>query len=218
MNTALVPVKQLGRSKSRLLGALSREQCDALTLAMLGDILEALSGVAAIGRSVVVTPDDTVATAAHAAGSQAFLFREAGLNRALSAAARALRPGEDDALLVVLGDVAGAKAQDIAALFDALGRGKGVVLNAARDGGTTALLRRPHDCIENRFGPESARAHLEAAREAGVPVKALSLPSLQRDVDRPEDLAELARSEDGAPRTRALLKSGAKFGAGGAGA
>lgn len=208
MNTALVPVKQLGKGKSRLLGALSRAQCDALTLAMLGDILEALSGVAVLERRIVVTPDQTVAEAAGKAGAEAFLFREAGLNRALSAATDALRPGRQDALLVVLGDVAGAEAQDLQALFDALGPHQGVVLNAARDGGTTALLRRPHDCIENRFGPESARAHLFAAREAGVPVKALSLPSLQRDVDRPEDLAELAAQQGrgGAPRTRALLK------------
>ncbi len=218
MNTALMPVKQLGAGKSRLLGALTREQCDALTLAMLGDILEALSRVPALDRSVVVTPDDTVADAARAAGAEAFLFREAGLNRALSATAEALRLGEDDALLIVLGDVAGAQAQDISALFEALGSGKGAVLNAARDGGTTALLRRPHDCLENCFGPQSARAHLAAAREAGVPVKTLSLPSLQRDVDRPEDLAELARSEGGAPRTRALLKRGLKLDAGGAGA
>ena len=207
MNAALVPVQRLGEGKSRLLGALERDDLDALTLAMLGDVLEALLAVPALDRVAVVTPDDTVARAAREAGAAAVLFREPGLNPALDAAAEALC-GADDTLLVVLGDVAGAESAELQALFEALAAqdGRGVVLAPSADGGTAALLRAPADAIPNRFGAKSAEAHTAAAREADVPLRRLVLPSLQVDLDQREDLEALLAQGSGAPRTRALLE------------
>ncbi len=206
MTLALVPVKRLGAAKSRLAGHLAAADRDALTLAMLGDVVEALRGVAQIERVAVVTPDPVVADAARAAGALGDLRQAPGLNPALDAAAAALTaPGEP--LLVVLGDVAGARESDLAALFAALAAlgGRGAVLAPARDGGTAALLRAPWDVIPSCFGEDSAKAHRLAAEARGVPLRELALASLAIDLDRPEDIAALLASEAHAPRTRALL-------------
>jgi coenzyme F420-0:L-glutamate ligase/coenzyme F420-1:gamma-L-glutamate ligase len=68
-----------------------------------------------------------------------------------------------------------------------------VVIAAARDGGTNALLLSPPDAIAFRFGPGSAARHEAAARASGKSVERLLLPHLSRDLDRPEDLAEAVR-------------------------
>jgi len=101
MNLALVPVKRLAAGKSRLAAALGREAIEALTLAMLGDVVEALRSSGRVDRVVVVTPDPDVGEAARALGAEARVADDPGLNAALDAAAAALGR-ESDSLLVVL--------------------------------------------------------------------------------------------------------------------
>jgi 2-phospho-L-lactate guanylyltransferase len=205
MNLALVPVKRLAAGKSRLAGALGREATEALALAMLGDVLDAIRASGRVDRIVVATPDPEVGEAARALGAEARVADDPGLNAALDAGARALADPAG-ALLVVLGDVAGAGGADLAALFtelDALGAG--AVLAPARDGGTAALLRRPPAAIPSCFGPDSALAHRAAAERTGVPFRELPLPSLAIDLDTESDLRALLASASAAPRTRALL-------------
>jgi 2-phospho-L-lactate guanylyltransferase len=208
MIAALVPVKRLGAGKSRLLGSLERDAIERLTLAMLGDILEALRGVRRIEHLAVVTPDIEVGRAAEATGAEALVRSDPGLNPSLDAAGAELAERGVTRLLVVLGDVAGAQAGDLEALLDALeGLGhRGAVLAPSRDGGTSALLRAPHAVIPNRFGKESAAAHRASARSLGIPYSELPLPSLAIDLDRIEDVEALLRAGRGAERTRVLLR------------
>lgn len=206
MNAALVPVKRLATGKSRLAATLGRQAAERLTRALLADVLEALRGVGRIGRVVVVTPDEEVAEATREAGAEPFVRDDLGLNESLDAAAADLARDGLDSLLVVLGDVAGALPGELAALYGALEGlgGRGVVLAPSRDGGTSALLRAPHDVVPSCFGKESAVAHRAAARRAGVPLAELPLDSLSVDLDTVED-AEALLAREGAPRTRALL-------------
>ena len=108
MIAALVPVKRLGAGKSRLLGSLARDAIEQLTLAMLGDIVAALKRVSRIDHIAVVTPDTVVGSAAEAAGAEAMVRTDPGLNPSLDAAAGELAERGLTQLLVVLGDVAGA--------------------------------------------------------------------------------------------------------------
>ena len=208
MIAACVPVKQLEAGKSRLVQGLGRESIERLTLAMLEDVVGALARARDIDAVAVVTPDDTVARAAAALGAKAILRPDPGLNPSLDAATAELdRDGSLDALLIVLGDVAGVRAEDVTAMFEALAGlgGSGVVLAPSRDGGTSALLRRPPELIRNRFGKESAAAHREMALRAGVAYSELPLPSLAIDLDRPEDLRDFLAQPGSGPRTRTLL-------------
>ncbi len=204
MIAAVVPVKSLAASKSRLIPELGRGAAERLAIAMLGDVVEALSAARGIDRVAVVTPDADVARAAAAAGAQVLLRVDPGLNAAVEAAGAELAPGPSDGLLVVLGDVAGARPEEIEALLGALD-GPGVALAPSRDGGSSALLRIPRDAIPAGFGPESAKVHRELAARAGVSFRELALPSLAIDVDAAEDLEALRRTGLAGPRTRALL-------------
>jgi 2-phospho-L-lactate guanylyltransferase len=208
MIAALVPVKRLAAGKSRLAERLGRAATGRLSLAMLGDVVEALRAVPDLDPVAVVTPDAAAAQAAEALGARAFLRDDPGLNPSLDAAAAEIaRSGRPD-LLVVLGDVAGVEPRDVAALVAALAGlgGRGVVLAPSRDGGTSALLRAPHDVIPSRFGKDSAAAHRELAQRANVPYCELPLPSLAIDLDRPEDLEAFLRLGAGGRRTRELLR------------
>ena len=205
MIAAVVPVKALAEAKSRLFPERARSDVEALSLAMMGDLIACLQAAPGIARVVVVTPDAAVAGAAQAQGAQALLRREPGLNPAIEAASAAVA-GPGDGVLVVLGDVAAADPSEIAQLIDAA-PARGVAIAPSRDGGTSALLRRPADVIPARFGPDSAKRHREAAAAAGATLVEIPLASLAIDVDRAEDAhAILARPTLGA-RTRALLEA-----------
>jgi 2-phospho-L-lactate guanylyltransferase len=201
---AVVPVKALARSKSRLVPELGPERARSLALAMLADTLAALRALPELARVAVLTPDPDAAEAARRAGAEVLLRPDPGLSQAVDAAARELTPGADDALLAVLGDLPAIKSSEIRELIRAL-PGRGVALAPARDGGTAALLRRPALAIEAGFGPDSARVHRERAQHNGLTLVELALPSLEIDVDRAEDLCELARRGSAGAHTRAWL-------------
>jgi 2-phospho-L-lactate guanylyltransferase len=207
---ALVPVKALGSGKSRLVARLERGQIERLTLAMLEDVVGCLLRVADLERVAVVTPDARVGERATQLGAEAFVRDDPGLNASLDAASAELARSGAEELLVVLGDVAAALPEDVEALFGSLRAlgGRGVVLAASADGGTSALLRAPWDAIPNRFGKHSAAAHRDAALAAGLPYAELPSASLALDLDRVEDAVTLARASSGAgaARTRALLR------------
>jgi len=207
MIAAVVPVKNLASSKSRLLPQLGRPALERLTVAMLCDVLAALGELPALDRIAVVTPDPSVAKAAERAGAEALLCRLAGLNPSVEAACALLAPGADDAALVVLGDIAGADASDLETLLRALPE-RGVVLAPSSDGGTSALLRRPREIIAAGFGPNSAAVHRERAIRSGVCFQEISLPSLAIDIDEREDLEKFVHSHGLATstKTRRLLR------------
>jgi 2-phospho-L-lactate guanylyltransferase len=202
---AVVPVKTLPSSKSRLLPWLDRASVDRLTIAMLGDVLETLQQVRGLDRIGVATPDLRLAEVAREAGTEVLSASAAGLNAAVEAACALLAPTSGDAALVVLGDVAGVQAEDVDALLEA-GASGGVALAPSSDGGTSALLRGPRDLIPAAFGPDSARTHRELAARAGVSYQELALPSLAIDIDEREDLEKFVSSASSGVRTRALLR------------
>lgn len=205
MIAAVVPVKDLAHSKSRLRFRFSDDEVERLAVAMLRDVVETLCRVRFLSRVVVATPDPQVAEIARRAGAEALLQDDAGLNPAVEAAARELASPPDHGVLVVLGDVAGASPADIEHLLGAVDA-PGVALAPSRDGGTAALLRIPHDVIAAGFGPESASLHRERAQRAGVRFVEVPLPTLQIDVDDGADLARLLTSSAPARHTRAVYR------------
>jgi 2-phospho-L-lactate guanylyltransferase len=208
VSVAVVPVKQLAASKSRLIPELARDELEALALAMVEDVLAALVATPEIDRVTVATPDERVAAVAHGLGAEALLGPDPGLNEAIESAAPRLGLGEDEPLLVVLGDVAGVLPAELSLLFAALSEmpmGAAAVLAPSRDGGTSALLRRPCDALPARFGPDSTTRHREAAAEFGVPLRILELPSLSIDLDHRDDVERFLERHTGGLRTRALL-------------
>jgi len=209
VTAAIVPVKHLAAGKSRLAAALGRDGAEQLALAMLDDVVAALRGVAGLAAVAVVTPDPAVARAAERAGARALLGDDPGLNEAIDRAARELGDAARGGTLVVLGDVAGARSDDLAQLVAALSGGPAprAALAPARDGGTAALARNPHAAIPSRFGPRSADAHRAAARAAQVPLVELPLASLAIDLDDEASLRAFLATAGGGARTRGALRA-----------
>ena len=54
--------------------------------------------------------------------------------------------------------------------------------------GTNALLLSPSNLIEYDFGENSFKRHCERATQAGARLEIVNLPSLDVDLDLPEDL------------------------------
>jgi 2-phospho-L-lactate guanylyltransferase len=195
----VIPVKALGRAKSRLRGAPVAVPHDRLVLAMALDTIGAVLECPAAAEALVVT-DDPVARAAFVALGARVVPDEpaAGMNAALGyGAALAARPGRWVAALAA--DLPALRPEELTAALGAAREapGRGFVPDAAGTG--TALLTTPPGvALAPRFGPASAAAHAAsgAFRLAG------DWPSLARDVDTFADLLAAARLGLG-PHTRA---------------
>ena len=68
--------------------------------------------------------------------------------------------------------------------------------------GSNAILMSPPDAVPLRFGDDSFRPHLAAARAAGIEPTIVSLPGIALDIDNPADLAHFSQIGS---RTRAGL-------------
>lgn len=206
MTAALIPVKSLRDSKSRLAAVLSQDQRHELTLAMLGDVL-ASSIEAGLWPVVVISRDAGVLSAAVAAGARGLIEPEeiSDLNAAVGHGLAVLERHGADHALVILPDVPTVTGDDLRLVGNWL-EDADVVVVPAEDGGTNVLGLRLPPPITTRFGADSARLHCQAATLAEINLKVEGLPSLRWDLDSPEDL-ERYLAEGVENRTRAVLLS-----------
>ena len=64
-----------------------------------------------------------------------------------------------------------------------------VIVPAARDGGTNALLLHPANAIGFHFGDKSFDKHVADAQTNNIPVSTYNSDTVTFDLDLPEDLA-----------------------------
>ncbi|MAI78953.1 MAG: 2-phospho-L-lactate guanylyltransferase [Deltaproteobacteria bacterium] len=207
MNSAVIPVKSLTKSKSRLSKTFAQTELEALSLSMLQDLLTALLATPALDRVAVATPDDRAAALAERLGAEALHGPDSSLKSAIDHSPEKLGLAENDALLIVLGDLPDAQPSELQSLFDALKetQSPAVALAPSSDGGTSALLRNPHSAIPSCFGPNSAALHEEAAQKGSVPFKKVNVPSLHLDLDSVADIDQFWNSKGSGTATRATL-------------
>lgn len=191
---AVVPVKPLRRSKSRLSQVLAMEERQALSASLLIHTLDCLSRVDAVGRIAVVSSDVDVRALAAPWGA---LFIEdppaGGLNPALDRARQLALDQHASRLLVLPADLPRLTSEAIASLAGLAEGAPSIVLAPDRHGsGTNALLQAPPRLIEYAFGPLSFMRHLELAEAAGIQPQVCRLPAFALDLDLPEDLGLLA--------------------------
>src|SRR5579863_4861350 len=203
MICAVLPVKAPINAKQRLKGFLSPSQREALARLMFQEVFSTLCTVRGLDRIIVATSDQAVADHASHSGATVFVEHEQrGHSHSADAATRrAMSLGAATVLLLPI-DVPLVTKAEIESLTEAteqsLDRGvipaSGVIIVPSSDGtGTNALVRTPPDAIASCFGPGSFRAHLDQARQRGVPVKVLRPAGLLFDIDTPEDIDELLR-------------------------
>ncbi|MFP4005604.1 MAG: 2-phospho-L-lactate guanylyltransferase [Candidatus Hadarchaeia archaeon] len=186
----IVPVKRLQMSKTSFSGVFSEDQRKKFTLVMLEDILNVVEQVEELEPSVV-TPDDEVAEFAKERGVMFKLEPNLGLNGALKIAiSQSIEDGCDQVLILPV-DVPLVRSRDLENILDLAEGDRCVVATPSEEKGTNALLLRPPDILDLRFGGESFPDHISEARSRGINLEVYFSDCLKRDMDSPEDLLKV---------------------------
>ena len=194
----LVPVKPPAFAKSRLrdLGDQARRD---LATAFAVDTVSAAVACPVVDRVLVVTDDHELARGLADLGVEVLPDGTTDdLNGTLRLAAAEMARRRPELHLVALCADLPALRPDELTLALTAAQGPGMAFVADADGvGTTAVVAADLDAFRPAFGPGSRQRHLDAgARE----VEGIDVPSLRRDVDDRDSLAEAVRLGVG-PRT-----------------
>jgi 2-phospho-L-lactate guanylyltransferase len=187
---AIVPVKPLGRGKSRLASVLSQQERADLNRHLLAHTVDTLRELPEIEQVLVVSRDPAALALARDHGARTVQENGAPhLNVALARATILAKNYITRGILIVPADLPLITPEDVRAMLDRAKYPPVVVVAPDRHHqGTNALLVCPVGLIEYEFGPGSFQRHCALARHAGARLEICELPSLALDVDFPEDL------------------------------
>ena len=192
MRYALVPVKDLTQAKVRLSSLLSPAERYALAMAMLDDVLAALRQASTLERIALVTTDPRALALAAQWG---FEVVDEGAGRgetgAVELATKVCQERGASSLAVIPGDIPLLTAADVDGLMQHGAQYDMVIAPSWDSRGTNAILLRPPDALQLRFGSWSFFPHVKQAKRRGLSYKVVRLPRVALDVDTPADLARL---------------------------
>lgn len=202
----VVPVKATTHAKQRLARALPAELRRVLALAMLEDVLGALTTTPGLAGSAVVTIDRAAASLASRFGVRVIAIEaDAGYAAAVAYGVQVLAGEGASSVLTLPADVPLVTPHEIGQVLKAHPPSPAcTIVPAHHRRGTNAMLCSPPAAVPFRFGDDSFAAHLRAARDAGITPTVLDLPGIGLDLDEPEDLAAFVRRPS-ATQTFALL-------------
>ncbi|MGF7162853.1 2-phospho-L-lactate guanylyltransferase [Rhodoligotrophos appendicifer] len=186
---AVVAFKGFATAKQRLSPVFSSRFREALSRAMLEDVLTMLRGVPGLAGVMVATPDRAAADIAHGHGA-AVIEDSPGQDYAgaVTEAAQHLATQNSDGLLCLPADVPAATAAEVTRLLAGHPEGPGYSIVPAHDRrGTNAILVTPPAGVPFSFGPDSFLRHLALARQAGLDPRIAILSGIGRDLDTAED-------------------------------
>ena len=192
---AIVPVKPLRRGKSRLAGTLTEDERTELNRQLLAHTLETLKNTPEIEQTLVISRDPQALAVARDFDARTVL--EDGsphLNTALERATVVAKVYATSGVLVLPADLPLISQEDIQKLVSIANKHERVVVITPdrHKQGTNALLISPAGIIEYDFGPNSFSRHCERAIKAGARLEICTLPSIELDLDLPEDLELVA--------------------------
>lgn len=202
----LIPVKNLATAKQRLARLFDQSTRTELAKAMLHDVLEVLGTWTSRPAVSLVTNDPCALGLARHFDFEVIADQEhRGETYAIEMATRHCEARGIDSTLVIPGDIPLIQAWELDKIMDAA-PDEGSVLVPASDGrGSNAIFRRPAGLFPLRFGSDSFKPHLAAARATGKHCVVLSLPGIALDVDNPADLRQLATAP-GETRSQRLIR------------
>jgi 2-phospho-L-lactate guanylyltransferase len=192
----LIPVKNLSNAKQRLAPLLEAESRTALAQAMLRDVLETVHSWRQHGRgdfpAALVTSDSYAQELGSGLGFE--LIRDEtnpGETGAIEMATRLCEERQISKTLVIPGDIPLLAEWELEEIVSKAPLDGSLLVPAADGRGTNAAFRSPAGLFPLRFGNDSFKPHLAAARATGKPCVVISLPGIALDVDRPHDLQQL---------------------------
>jgi len=202
----LIPVKDLAHAKQRLAAVLEQPARTELAHAMLHDVLEA---VAAWPNRPPVSLVTSYPFAMDLARQFQFEVIPDPANRsetdAIEIATQTCVARGVESTLVIPGDIPLIRADELEAILKGAPPEGSVLVPSAEGRGTNAAFRRPAALFPLRFGNDSFKPHLAAAKATGKPCIVLSLPGIALDVDNSSDLRQLAAAP-GKTRAQRLIR------------
>jgi 2-phospho-L-lactate/phosphoenolpyruvate guanylyltransferase len=194
---AVVPVKERISAKERLAPMLRPETRQALALAMLEDVLTALTATPGIAGFMVVTVDAEASRLAASYGGRVIeVGARDGHTGAVTAAARLLAAEGHKGMLTLPGDIPLVTSREIASLLAAHPPAPSFTIVPSHDErGSNAIACSPPDAVPLRFGEDSFYPHLRAAEACGIRPNVVHLPGIALDIDNPEDVVSFMRTE-----------------------
>ena len=189
---AIVPIRGLEDSKTRLGGGLDAEERLELVTDLLTRTLTATRDAARIAGTVVVTMDPEAAGLASDLRAIGLVERAPGLNEAIVAGRSVAEARGATAIVVLPPDLPAISALAVDALVETAARagldpGIVAIVPDRHGSGTNALLLSPPALIEPAFGVDSLARHREAAAARGITAIELEGP-LSFDLDTTADL------------------------------
>jgi 2-phospho-L-lactate guanylyltransferase len=189
---AVIPVKTLLKSKTRLSIILSPKERQALTIFMLKDVLRAVK-CSMVCQTVVISSDPTVEELAKNFGVTHLAEKKQGLNQAIEQATEWCIQNNADSVLVLPADIPLIIQEDVNQMVKLGSERTSIVISRSQNGGTNALLQKPPNLIHPCFGPDSFSKHKTKALHKGIPTKVYTSKRVATDIDSPKDLEKLLK-------------------------
>ena len=204
---ALVPFKGATGAKRRLCPVLDERERESLVLAMIRDVLEALTRCRALSGILLVSRDARAFELAEEFGIDVFEDSATDLSGAVvQSGAYAQHEREAEGTLFVPGDVPLIGAEDVVAVLD--GHETVTLVPDANDIGTNAAASSPPNAFGYLFDGKSFKPHIASARRAGIEPRVVRNTAWGLDVDTVEELAVVAGRSTGTRTGRFLESSG----------
>ena len=212
---ALLPFKGSKGAKRRLAPALNEAEREGLVMAMLADVLDALSRSPCLAGVLLVSRNDDATRLAAEFGVGVFAETAQDLSGAVRQASDFVHRERDaSGTLFVPGDVPLVKPADVAAVLD--GHEGVTLVPDAYDIGTNAAASSPPNAFEYLFDGKSFKPHIASAQRAGIVARVVRRAAFGIDVDTVTELATVAEQAEGSRTAAFLAQSGiaARLGSG----
>ncbi len=203
---AIIPVKPLRDSKSRLAHILSADERANLTTTILQHTLQVLADAPSVYRALVISRDPAILKLARQAGAYTFGEGEKlGLNVALVRGSHVAAAQGASSILVLPADLPFLSVGDVETMLSSASPVNGNRPAGSTNGagyantravaitpdrtqeGTNALFLCPPLGFEFQFGPGSFQRHLQEAERLGITCRVVHAPGLKFDLDTEED-------------------------------
>ena len=187
---AIIPVKPLGRAKSRLSPVLTPEQRFAFAEALLRNTLIKVLDVPEVAGCLVISRDNYVLSLSRDLGAYTVLESSSQeLNGALLRATKVISAWNTEGVVILPADIPLINVEDLTYVIGITRDPKSVVIVPDRQRqGTNALVVRPPGLFHYDFGLNSFDKHFALAQQATSNVIICEPAALMLDLDTPDDL------------------------------
>ena len=202
---ALLPFKGAAGAKRRLAPVLTASEREGLVLAMVRDVLEALTASASLAGVLVVSRDPIAQVLAREFAAEVYADNASDLSGAVRQASRFVATQRSaSGTLFVPGDVPLIRADDVDAVL--AHHDRVTLVPDAYDVGTNAAASSPPNAFEYLFDGKSFKPHIASARRAGIEARIVRRAAFGLDVDTIAELIEVAARSVGT-RTGTFLEA-----------